>query len=265
VAAGVPINAITCDYAGFRTLDSVVRAKTVFGLTNFTIVTEAFHCPRSVWIAQRHGLDVVAFAAPRLERPLVRAGEDARSPGADVVRRGSLRVESRSEVLRTAGANCIGCQLGMKFKAIAAMSLNRVIGSGNRIPWHLPEDFKWFKQTTTGHVLVMGRKTFESIGRPLPGRETMVLSRSAFSFPGVKTIRGLDEIAGLTGGRQVFIAGGAQVYQQALPHCSDLFLTLVKREVEGDAFFPTFEDTFELVQKLRDTAEFSILHYQRRN
>jgi SanA protein len=66
VAAGVPMNAITCDYAGFRTLDSVVRAKTVFGLTNFTIVTEAFHCPRSVWIAQRHGLDVVAFAAPDL-------------------------------------------------------------------------------------------------------------------------------------------------------------------------------------------------------
>lgn len=66
VAAGVPMDAITCDYAGFRTLDSVVRAKTVFGLTNFTIVTEAFHCPRSVWIAQRHGLDVVAFAAPDL-------------------------------------------------------------------------------------------------------------------------------------------------------------------------------------------------------
>ncbi|NDA69217.1 MAG: dihydrofolate reductase, partial [Verrucomicrobia bacterium] len=58
------------------------------------------------------------------------------------------------------------------FKAIAAMSLNRVIGDGNKIPWHLPEDFKWFKQTTLGHVLVMGRKTFESIGRPLPGRET---------------------------------------------------------------------------------------------
>lgn len=66
VAAGVPTNAITCDYAGFRTLDSVVRAKTVFGLTNFTIVTEEFHCPRAVWIAQRHGLNVVAFAAPDL-------------------------------------------------------------------------------------------------------------------------------------------------------------------------------------------------------
>lgn len=66
VAAGVPTNAITCDYAGFRTLDSIVRAKTVFGLTNFTIVTEEFHCPRAVWIAQRHGLNVVAFAAPDL-------------------------------------------------------------------------------------------------------------------------------------------------------------------------------------------------------
>jgi SanA protein len=66
VAAGVPTNAITCDYAGFRTLDSVVRAKTVFGLTNFTIVTEEFHCPRAVWIAQQHGLKVVAFAAPDL-------------------------------------------------------------------------------------------------------------------------------------------------------------------------------------------------------
>jgi len=66
IAGGVPANAITCDYAGFRTLDSVVRAKSVFGLTNFTIVTEKFHCPRSIWIAQRHGLNVVAFAAPDL-------------------------------------------------------------------------------------------------------------------------------------------------------------------------------------------------------
>jgi dihydrofolate reductase len=77
------------------------------------------------------------------------------------------------------------------FKAIAAMSLNRVIGNGNQIPWHLPEDFKWFKATTTGHVIVMGRKTFESIGKPLPNRETIVLSRSAFSHPGVKTMRDL--------------------------------------------------------------------------
>jgi dihydrofolate reductase len=147
-------------------------------------------------------------------------------------------------------------------KAIAAMSLNRVIGAGNQIPWHLPEDFKWFKQTTMGHVIVMGRKTFESIGRPLPGRETVVLSRSAFSHPGVRTVTTFDELKAVAGGRQVFICGGAQVYQQALPLCSDLYLTLVKREVEGDAFFPPFEERFKLAGEVRDTPEFKILHYR---
>lgn len=150
------------------------------------------------------------------------------------------------------------------FKAIAAMSLNRVIGNGNQIPWHLPEDFKWFKQMTTGNVVVMGRKTFESIGKPLPNRETIVLSRSAFIFPGVKTIQSLDELSPLMADRQVFICGGAQIYEQTLPLCSDLYLTLVKREVTGDAFFPAFEDRFELVEEIRATPEFKILRYRNR-
>jgi len=175
------------------------------------------------------------------------------------------------------------------FKAIAAMSLNRVIGNGNQIPWHLPEDFKWFKATTTGHVIVMGRKTFESIGRPLPNRETIVLSRSAFSHPGVRTVRDLNElmewagfsspdrpttrspadgeragVRGALGQREIFICGGAQIYQQALPLCSELFLTHVQREVAGDTFFPKFEDQFELVEEIRDTPEFKILRYRRR-
>jgi dihydrofolate reductase len=202
------------------------------------------------------------------------------------------------------------------FTAIAAMSLNRVIGNGNQIPWHLPEDFKWFKATTTGQVIVMGRKTFESIGKPLPNRETIVLSRSAFAHPGVRTMRDLSELLawakspspGLSasisvnregtlniehstsnvqgrtpghsvdvgssmlnvecsrglGQRQVFICGGAQIYEQALPLCSELFLTLVKREVAGDAFFPKFEDQFELAEEIRDTPEFKILRYCRR-
>src|SRR5437667_7668888 len=117
------------------------------------------------------------------------------------------------------------------FKAIAAMSLNRVIGQGNKIPWHLPEDFKWFKQMTTGQVIVMGRKTFESIGKPLPHRTTIVLSRSEFCYPGVQTLPDLSHIdlAGET--REIFICGGAQIYEQALPLCSDLYLTLVKRVV----------------------------------
>jgi dihydrofolate reductase len=150
------------------------------------------------------------------------------------------------------------------FTAIAAMSLNRVIGNGNQIPWHLPEDFKWFKAVTSGNVIVMGRKTFESIGKPLPNRETIVLSRSALSFPGVKTISSLNELPSLAGDKQVFICGGAQIYEQTLPLCSELFLTLVKREVSGDAFFPEFEDRFELVEEIYDTPEFKILRYQNR-
>ena len=150
------------------------------------------------------------------------------------------------------------------FKAIAAMSLNRVIGADGKIPWHLPEDFKWFKRMTTGQIIVMGRKTFESIGKPLPDRTTIVLSRSEFSHPGVQTVSKLSRIDLANETRGVFICGGAQVYAQALPLCSDLYLTLVKRVVEGDAFFPPFEDRFELVEEILDRPDFKILHYRNR-
>ncbi len=149
------------------------------------------------------------------------------------------------------------------FKSIAAMSLNRVIGQGNRIPWHLPEDFKWFKQMTTGHVVVMGRKTFESIGRPLPNRETIILSRSGFAYPGVRTVTSLDELPPDGDPRDYFICGGAEVYAQALPRCSDLFLTVVNREVpDGDAFFPAFENRFSLDRVITENESFRILHYR---
>jgi dihydrofolate reductase len=151
------------------------------------------------------------------------------------------------------------------FKAIAAMSENRVIGQGNKIPWHLPEDFKWFKKMTTGQVVVMGRKTFESIGRPLPNRETIILSRSQFHYPGVRTISDLSQIDLAKETREVFICGGAQVYEQALPLCSDLYLTRVKRAVEGDTFFPAFEERFEKVETILDCPEFSILQYRNRS
>jgi dihydrofolate reductase len=153
------------------------------------------------------------------------------------------------------------------FKAIAAMSLNRVIGASNRIPWHLPEDFKWFKKTTTGHVIVMGRKTFESIGKPLPNRTTIVLTRSPGPIPGVRTIadlRQIDPADPALAGREIFICGGAQLYEQALPLCSDLYLTLVQRVVEGDTLFPPFENQFEQAEEVLDRPEFKILHYWRR-
>jgi dihydrofolate reductase len=157
-----------------------------------------------------------------------------------------------------------GCHSVNYFKAIAAMSQNRVIGAGGGIPWHLPEDFKWFKQMTTGQVIVMGRKTFESIGKLLPNRTTIVLSRSQFSHPGVQTVSDLNRIRSDGGARDIFICGGAQIYAQALPLCSDLYLTLVKRSVEGDAFFPPFEDRFEVAEEILDRPDFKILHYRNR-
>lgn len=149
-----------------------------------------------------------------------------------------------------------------RFKAIAAMSLNRVIGQGNKIPWHLPEDFKWFKKMTTGQVIVMGRKTFESIGKPLPNRDTIVLSRIYDNIPGVRMISDLNQIDVAHEARDVFICGGAQLYEQALPLCSDLYLTLVKRIVEGDRFFPPFEEKFVVAEEILDRPEYKITHYR---
>jgi dihydrofolate reductase len=113
----------------------------------------------------------------------------------------------------------------------------------------------------------MGRKTFESIGKPLPNRTTVVLTRRSEPSSGVLTISDLGQMESLpeTAGREIFICGGAQVYQQALPLCSDLYLTLVKRNVEGDTFFPVFEDKFELVSEVLDSPEFKILHYRNRS
>ncbi|MGZ8940337.1 MAG: dihydrofolate reductase [Limisphaerales bacterium] len=150
--------------------------------------------------------------------------------------------------------------MSKRFKAIVAMSLNRAIGKDNKLPWHLPEDLKWFKKLTTGHVIIMGRKTWDSIGRPLPNRESIVVSRT--DVPGIKTVRTLKEIDPNADSREYFIIGGAQLFREALPLCSDLFLTLVKREAEGDVFLGPFEDEFELQETIEETPDFSILHYQ---
>jgi dihydrofolate reductase len=149
--------------------------------------------------------------------------------------------------------------------AIAAMALNRVIGKGSKIPWHLPEDFKWFKKTTMGHPILMGRKTFESLGKPLPGRRNLVVSRTA-EIEGVEMIRDLERFepaAFEKDGKEVFVVGGADIYRQLVPRCQKIYLTLVKRECEGDAFFPHFETDFELSEKILQTPEFEVCLYQR--
>jgi dihydrofolate reductase len=146
-----------------------------------------------------------------------------------------------------------------KFKAIVAMSLNRAIGKDNQLPWHVPEDLRWFKKLTTGNVIIMGRKTWDSIGTPLPNRESIVVTRTP--IPGIRTVRSVDEIDPESDSREYFIIGGAQLFQETLPLCSDVFLTLIKREVDGDVFLLPFEKQFILKETIQDTPVFSILHY----
>ena len=128
---------------------------------------------------------------------------------------------------------------------IVAVSENGVIGYQGGIPWKLPADLQMFKQTTMGHSLIVGRKTYESIGRPLPGRRMMVLSHQQdYLAEGCQVVDGLPEaleLARLKGENEAFIAGGAQVYAQALPLADRIYWTQVHADVDGDTFFPEFE------------------------
>ena len=151
---------------------------------------------------------------------------------------------------------------------IAAMDRNRLIGRDNALPWRLPADLQHFKRMTLGKPLLMGRRTYESIGRPLPGRTSYILSRTpGFSVPGCRVVSDMkDAIAGaeIAGETELFICGGEDVYQQALPLCERIYLTQLEREVEGDRFFPEIpQDQFRPVRHLQlCTAEdwqFSVL------
>ena len=155
--------------------------------------------------------------------------------------------------------------MGKKFnyRAIAAMAENRVIGNHNTIPWHLPDDFKWFKKTTMGQTLLMGRKTFDSIGRPLPGRQTIILSRNRLSIPNTQTINTIESIEAVATSDTIWIAGGAEIYQLMLPKCSDLYLTRVHQMPVGDTLLPKFENLFELANVVESNDEFSIEHWMK--
>ena len=137
----------------------------------------------------------------------------------------------------------------MRLSIIAALSSNNVIGRNNQLPWHLGSDLKRFKALTTGHHLIMGRRTFESVGKPLPGRVNVVItSASAFTAPGVTVVHSLEEgirLAVDAGDAEPFIAGGAVVFEQAIHRADRMYLTRVHAEIEGDTFFPDFDDVTE--------------------
>lgn len=157
---------------------------------------------------------------------------------------------------------------------VAAMAENRVIGRDGRLPWHLPADMRFFRRLTTGHTVIMGRKTFESMDGPLPNRRNVVLSRQTGYHPSGATVVS-DLAQGLelaTGEPEVFVVGGAEIYRLALPLTDRIYLTVVHTTVEGDTVFPQFDSMeWELVADHRHPADeqnlfdYSFRRYERRS
>lgn len=148
----------------------------------------------------------------------------------------------------------------MKLTAIVAMTPDRVIGKDGGLPWHIPADLKFFKQHTSGHPIVMGRKTFDSIGRPLPHRQNIVITRDpAWHHDGTESIhhpKELNELELID--QQIFIIGGEQIYRFFLPILTDLIVTHVPGQYEGDTFFPEYESLFPQSELIWEQEEFVI-------
>lgn len=127
---------------------------------------------------------------------------------------------------------------------IVAVARNGVIGDKNRLLWHIAEDLRHFKAITTGHPVVMGRKTYESLGRPLPNRTNVVVTRQRIGIPGCTVVHSLEEALTLFGpDEEVFVIGGAQIYAEALPLADRFYLTRVERDYEGDTRFPAWDES----------------------
>lgn len=148
----------------------------------------------------------------------------------------------------------------MQIELIVARARNGVIGSNNRMLWHIPEDFAHFKNTTMGHAVVMGRKTWESIGRPLPGRKNVVITRQpGYVADGAQVVTSLDEaLENLATEDRVFVIGGGEIYRQALPRAHRVWVTIVDKDFEGDTTFPELSTSMwtpTLMNKLPPTED----------
>ena len=147
--------------------------------------------------------------------------------------------------------------------AIVAMDPNRLIGRDGKLPWHLPEDLAFFKKTTLGQPVLMGRKTFQSIGRPLPKRRNIVLSRDrSWSHPGVEVIHSPEEIPGSD--ENVFVIGGAEIYKVLAGRIDEWIVSHVHSAQEGDTHLAEFEQDFPMVGTIGEHADFTVKRYLRR-
>jgi len=136
----------------------------------------------------------------------------------------------------------------MRISIIAILAANNVIGRDNQLPWYLPADLKRFKALTTGHHMIMGRKTFDSLGKPLPGRTNVVVTRSAdfCGAPGIVVVPSIDAALDVAkGDAEIFIAGGAQIYEQMIHRAGRMYLTRIHADFDGDTLFPDFDDVTE--------------------
>ncbi len=148
--------------------------------------------------------------------------------------------------------------------AIVAMASNRVIGRDGALPWHFPEDLRWFKRLTLGHPIIMGRKTWDSLPKKLPGRRNIVLSRTG-RVAGVESAASLESLGTpLPTDAPSFVIGGAEIYRLLLPRCTELVVTHIRAAYDGDTEFPSFEDGFAAVETLAETDDFEIKRYRRR-
>ena len=157
----------------------------------------------------------------------------------------------------------------MIISMIAAMADNRIIGKDNQMPWHLPADFAWFKRCTMGKPVVMGRKTYESIGRPLPGRFNIVISRDAsLTIEGVTTVTSIENALDVVGEvDEVMIIGGGAIYAACLPMANKLYVTHIEAEIDGDTQFPdwgsefneTYSEAYQADEKNAYSMRFTVL------
>jgi dihydrofolate reductase len=148
--------------------------------------------------------------------------------------------------------------------AIVAMSENRAIAFEGKLPWHLPLEYRWFKHKTMGGAMIMGRKTFEAIGRALPGRTSLVLSRRGGECPGAKCFPDFESLAvELPTGRPAWVVGGAEIYRQLFPRCTYVYLSRIKRTTPGDVFLSPFEDQFTLNQVIHENDDFRVERWLR--
>lgn len=152
------------------------------------------------------------------------------------------------------------------FKAIVACDPNRVIGNDLNIPWHIREDFIHFKETTTNHVVVYGSNTYKSMGKALPNRHNIVLTKNVdFQASGCEVVHSIEEILNRYKDTEevVFICGGASIYKQFLPYCEELIISEVKKEYEGNIYFPEYKEDF-VCYKSDEREEFVIKYYKKK-